>query len=806
MIPIEAKRSFKETLLSGGYNLLFGAGISLDSTDHRGKNLPRAEALREELCRVTGAAPSTAMARVAPLLTDQQRQSILVERFRGCTPGPSVSLLSHYLWRRAFTFNIDDVVEGHYETARHPKQTLEPINYDGPFQPTPERHRLHLVHLHGFAREPDTPFVFSAAEYARVMRELNPWMHMLAEILATEPFIIAGTTLNEVDLAFYLNQRSPQTPRRSTGPSLLIEPYPDVATRADCDRYGLLLVEATFGDFLAWLHDTVPTPPTVNDLLVPDSTALFDDAVDKKDLLRFFSDFELVAAGDQPLPRAPTPFFYGREPTWVELHQHVDIFRSAVDELASALEDHEDGSGSIVIVLGDPGVGKSTAVRRIAHTRALSGQPVFSVRTLAGLDLAAAERCLESLRARALLLVDRIADQASQIAELVSKPKVASQVSVLGAERAYRREYLELHFANLGASFVELPGFAEPDYEQLIERYRAFGLIGDPHALQAPRQFARRLTEDVVAVAVCRILNDWRPFDAIVDSLWEATSAPLRDAYLCVALAYHCHGAGLYYPIVQATSGPRAPVGKLLDAESPLRLTESIRETDYVVPINTAVAERLVLRISRSRPEKMQQVFVQLGASLAPYVNRRTIIARSPEARLAGRLFNADSVVRPLLASGAGAFYSAMQEAWEWNSRYWEQRALSELEQDLDLSLRYARHAVSVEHHPFPLTTLGKVLLVTMDADTALRDEAYAEAIEILREAIELERQKSRVSVHPFMSLISGTTRYLELGGSLSERQFQLVERYCNEAETRFRPDPQLERHLRALDEQLEST
>ena len=47
---------------------------------------------------------------------------------------------------------------------------------------------------------------------------------------------------------------------------------------------------------------------------------------------------------------------------------------------------------------------------------------------------------------------------------------------------------------------------------------------------------------------------------------------------------------------------------------------------------------------------------------------------RSPEARLAGRLFDADKVVKPLLDSDAEEFYVTVQKLWEWNSRYWEQR------------------------------------------------------------------------------------------------------------------------------------
>lgn len=314
MIPPTAIRAFRDTLLAGTYNLFLGAGVSLDSDDRDGRRLPSADELRRDICRATGVGEATTMTRAASLLTDKQRSELLIRRFSGCIPGHSVSRIPDYIWRRGFSLNIDDVVEARYELAKHGKQQLETINFDGTFLPTPERNILFFVHLHGFARNPDTPFVFSTSEYARVMRGPNPWMHLLGEIITTEPFIIAGTTLNEVDVEFYLRRRTPETPRRGTGPSLLIEPFPDAATRSDCSRLGLTLVEATFGDFMDWVHDIAPSPPTVADLVIPDARTLFAEDVEKRDLLSFFSDFELVSAGEVPIQSSPTPFFVRPRP------------------------------------------------------------------------------------------------------------------------------------------------------------------------------------------------------------------------------------------------------------------------------------------------------------------------------------------------------------------------------------------------------------------------------------------------------------------------------------------------------------
>jgi hypothetical protein len=235
MIPKDRMQAFSDTLLGGNYNLLLGSGVTLDSRNGHGEFLRSAENLRQDLCKMTGARDTTMLTRVYPLLTPEQIQRELVDRFAKCSPGQSMESVPRFLWRRIFTFNIDDVIENLYS---HPsnKQKLVPLNFDAEFEPTPERTELQAIHLHGWVQKPNSGFVFSLNEYAQSMRALNPWMHLLSEILATEPFIIAGTSLNEVDLEYYLSHRNPSTPRRGRGPSLLIEPSPDVVTRKDCER------------------------------------------------------------------------------------------------------------------------------------------------------------------------------------------------------------------------------------------------------------------------------------------------------------------------------------------------------------------------------------------------------------------------------------------------------------------------------------------------------------------------------------------------------------------------------------------
>src|SRR5216684_1444330 len=87
------------SLRAGQYNLLLGAGVSLDSKNYKGENLPSADTFRLDLCKLKGANPRSSLQRVYSTLTEQEVAKYVVDRFRQCQPGPSVQKLTNFLWR-----------------------------------------------------------------------------------------------------------------------------------------------------------------------------------------------------------------------------------------------------------------------------------------------------------------------------------------------------------------------------------------------------------------------------------------------------------------------------------------------------------------------------------------------------------------------------------------------------------------------------------------------------------------------------------------------------------------------------------
>lgn len=801
--------AFRATLFTGGYNILLGSGTSLDSHNGSGELLRSAEQLRKELCLLKNLKENTNLTRVAGMLSPGEREEQLVKRYSNCKPGASLAKLPEFLWKRLFTFNIDDVFENLYSSSKLTKQKLIPLNYDSQFEPDSDRSELLAVHLHGWVGQPASKFVFSHAEYAQTMRDLNPWMHMLAEILATEPFIIAGTSLNEVDLEFYLSHRNEATPRRNKGPSILIEPSPDAATEADCKRFGLILVKATFGQFLQWLVQTYPSPPTLADLIIPDVSKLFEVNMPSPLLLSFFSDFKLLKAGDKPRSNVPSPFLYGREPSQEDLDEHLDISREdnalVLKDVKELLENRNDPAKSrLAIILDHAGTGKTTVVSRAASELVRMGFPVLGVQTLSRINTKNAIDCISRGSQTIILVVDHLADHVEQISEILGNERTFGKVVVLATERIYRRDYLDLMLADKTYIDRILFSFSKTELMQLIELFRKYGLIGVPEGVHKPSLFADKLKGDPIAVAVCRILNDFKPLEKIVESLWEATPSGQRLPYLCVALSVHCQASGIRYSILQKIAGQNISLDALFNNEVALGLADNPDDGAFVVPMNAIYADRILHRTAANDPQAMFHAFKEIAAALAPYVNRLAVKQRTPEARVAARLLDADKIVKPLIGPQAKEFYEVCSKYWAWNSRFWEQRALFVAETDLPSAVQYARHAIAIEIHPFTLTTLAKLLFQQMgQSNQSVQNVLFSEAFDRLTKAIEMEGFKSRITVHPFSTLISGTVGYIELGGHLTSVQKIKLDGHMGNADFHFSNDTQIQQWLKRLEKLL---
>ena len=749
-----------------------------------------AETLRSSICLKKGINQSSSLQRAYSILTSIEVKDMLIDEYTCLSPGTSLIRLPQYIWRRLFTFNVDNVAEELYKKSPTSKQHPVSLNFTSTYEPIPDAGELQIVHLHGSIADPKPGFVFSNAEYARQIQAINPWMNMLAQLLASESFIIAGTSLSEIDLEYYLSHRSTATPRKGRGPSFLVEPNPDAVTEVECEKYGLTLIKARIGEFLEWINQLIPNPPSLYNLRVPKVDSVFQPQIKPIQLVKFFADFSLITPEEKEKRKTPSPFLYGKEPTNDDLDQHLDILRPELNHFIEKAQASISGKSPIRlhIVLDPAGTGKTTFIKRAAREIAREGFPVLALHALTKIDTKNAIDCLKHAKKTTILIADSAAEHAEQLRQLLES-EAAQNIIIVCAERSYRNDLLELIFDGVQRETTHFESLRGDELRQLIELYRSYGLIGDPDIISDPALAVSKLKHDPIAIACCRILNDFKPLEAIIKSLWLETNGPRQRIYLCSALARHCHNSGIKYSILQSIAGIKEPIGPLLDAHAPLAITEHQDNEDYLVPLNTSLADEIIKRIAAQDGGLMMDAFRSISSRLVPYVNRLTIKLRTPEAKLAGRLFDADKVVKPLLGDQATKLYELCQKDWEWNSRYWEQRALLTSEFDVELAIRYARNAVSLEIHPHTLTTLGKILLRNMDSSGRPRADVYSEAHDILTRAIKIEGFRSRITIHPFSTLLSGTLKFITSGGKPTPSQVNNVRDLCIGATRLFKED-----------------
>lgn len=796
------------SLRAGEYNLFLGAGVSLDSTGGDGQKLPSGNALRDELAAATGMRTSSSLQRAYSALTPDQIDALLTRRFTPSVSGPSLSKLPQFIWKRAFTLNIDDALEHAYETANAPLQHTSPAHYADTYSEPRTLETLQVVHLHGYTRQPEKGYVFSRSEYAANMAESNAWMTVLAEVMPIEPFIVAGTPLDEVDLEYYLARRSSTSPRQDKGPSFLVEPYPDNHTERECEAHGLILYKGSLSSFIDEIDTLAPQRQSPSELLSPDTRALFGDGVPKEIVLSFSNDFDPVPRDSPASSSSAVRFAYGNPPDWSDLAGGWDVGRKLTARAIGHVEAMLKGSvpERVLLIEDLSGVGKTTVLRRLAYHFSQQGTVTLNCSALSRIEPATTVHAINSIPHPLLIIVDNFADQAQPINNVLELSKRRDIVFV-GAERSYRHNHIQRSFG--GSPFTTISGLSlnRTEAGQLVELYERRGLVGNPEALSNKSRFISAIEHEPVAVACCHILKDMRPIDRIVDSTFAEVGEIERNRYLIAALAQVCFPGGVRYEVFAAASST-ANWDRQFEPSHPTPLAYFDPARSFVVPLNRTMAERT---LERAPKEAVAIIFRRLATAIAPRVNRETIKRRSPEAKLAARLFDYEDVIKKYLGTTqSGDFYDAVRPAWRWNSRYWEQLALYNLSiyrasneaEFIDNAVQHARHALSIERHAHSLTTLARMLQAQMLDKRYSREKAFAESVDYLREAIGIERHRGRASVHAYVNLFRGTLSFIEHGGELKDDQYEGIIRLLKDAKEYFPGD----KELRELRLQVEDT
>lgn len=783
-------------LRAGRYNLLLGAGASLDSQSgsknpqYRGA-LPGAGKLRADLSAILPDIRSdSSLNRLYRHLSSPQVQEHITDRFSGCTPGDTARKITEFRWRRIFTLNIDDALENAYSQAKSPIQKSSSVNFVDSFFDNQDKSIIPIIHLHGFARKPSDGYVFDIKEYMKSINDNNLWMHILGNLIRTEPFLVLGTSLEEPDITYFLADRDANSVREDRAPSVMVEPFPDGGTLDDCKEYALSLYKGTAFSFLCLADEKVPNRPSVLEIIESNLGDLFDVNSDPAALSVFHSDFERVPTILQPQTSGAN-FALGHLATWSDIQQDYDTPRG---EQTNRFRNTINASTplDVCLLLGEPGTGKSTILKRLALDFAQMDSVCLWRRASGRVNIDHAAYILKDIKRSVFIFVDNFADYAAEVS-VMRKALERTKVIFVGAERNYRAEHAERILGGEKIRIGKLGNTGANMAERLIEAYVNLGLSTTKK--NEKTKFANMIANDPIAVACCRIMNNYAPLDRIIERSLLDASINARRCYLIVALAAYCLRDGIQYDILSKLMRGYAVESQMDDTPLPIAFHD-LGDVELIVPLNESISASVLRRSSTKQAADLLWTFKAIAGAIRPYVNLATIRAGHPSSRLAARLFDYDEVVKEFLGfQAASIFYEDTRKQWAWNSRYWHQFALMKLDAAsraveaseksalCDLAVQHARHAKTIEaRHQFTLTTIGKVLFGKMEVLGKVRAADMDEAVKALSEAAQIERQRNRLSVHPFMVLFGGIISANALGATYSHSQRLEVLRLAREA------------------------
>lgn len=145
---------------------------------------------------------------------------------------------------------------------------------------------------------------------------------------------------------------------------------------------------------------------------------------------------------------------------------------------------------------------------------------------------------------------------------------------------------------------------------------------------------------------------------------------------------------------------------------------------------------------------ELSNIALSMCLALADRMGVHSIQNKTLEHRIVRSLMDLDTVRLMLPAPEVDDWYAQLESAFDWNARYWEQRALA-LTDSLERAFSYARRAVNRHRDSFSLNTLGTVVMRRAVADdlgslsTNQRRSYWTEALEALSESREGARAAS---------------------------------------------------------------
>lgn len=766
MKDIEDFELIKSGLINGKYNLFLGSGATCNCKNFKAvnNNLKRGNELAKLLCNIYGTSDKLNLAQITEIFSVEGRDysDILVEEYNTKSVSHGIEKLPNFLWNSIYTLNVDNALEFAYKNSKKSLQNIISINFDEQYRIETSNQNVQIVHLHGFIDKKDSGFVFDNQEYIQNSKSNNAWMVTFSNFFQSSPFIISGCAFNEPDFNYYLSFKK-EAIEKEKFPSLLVEPFPNEYTKSICKKMNLKLIEAEFDDFINYLCEKIPNPPTQHDLIKNKSYSFIN--IDKAKQVAFSHDFDFIQ-NNYPKTNENSPFDYGFEPSIEDISQGKAISRYILPKIKQACLSYEN---NFILLKGKTLNGKTALAYKVLLELSDS-MPCFKLKSLSGFNLRIAIECLAAINKHCIIFIDNVAEYIDQVYQLLENCK---NITILAAERNYRVFHVE---SVLGDNIIEInvDEIKKNESEYLIDKYLKLGLLQNDKIIKSKMSI---LNNKTIGEQVCLITMNFVPIEnKIPEFIKLFKDERTEDLLTTVSIVCHCYKMGINYYILSSLV-PGYNINNLFENRNdfPFSLCFNLNNDNYVVPQNELFMDSYLNYQMSNNLQKLRTLYINLIRKLSVYVNPETKRLRSPEYRLLGRLVDADTNVEYFFKGMEEAFMNAILDYCKWNSRYWEQRALAIQGKNIEKALQYAQQAIVIETHPFTYTTYSKILFSKMKIVGKSEKTDYCEkALSAAYNAfVEEDKRHMYPSLHPLINIINGMDVFLKTN-SLSELSYTL--------------------------------
>lgn len=471
----------KQQFLNGRLVLLFGAGASADCKTRGGEPVPSSSKLAELLASAMGEDLSgESLSEVYAAARDtlgSQVDELFETHFRNTQPSDELLELAKYPFTRIYTLNIDDSFERAL-TIKNKDYKL--IQRDDPECDADQFFsRLDLIKLNGDINRRDKGYIFSAQEYAVGSTKDYFWYQQLARDFFRYTFIFVGSSLNEPLFKHHIENYRSKIEGGGNPKSYILVPELTPIQKRSFSNYNIVHLEGTLFDFSAWLKKEFVQIPTPADILqnVRPEQASFGERQD------LFS--EVTAVNRSHLVISPVTtnntelgsirdFYRGFKPTWEDILDGVPVWLSKVDVFFNESILQEEKPGSLFLIEGPAGCGKSTALKQIALKLSDQyGSNVFFIDENYS-ELSKLVTYLDAKIAKKYyLVIERLANLSRSLSEIISTTKHAI---FIGAEnkRIWASRVSE-HLADRVTAKLDLSEISDTDAVPILDKLKEYG-------------------------------------------------------------------------------------------------------------------------------------------------------------------------------------------------------------------------------------------------------------------------------------------------------------------------------------------